>query len=172
MIFVDRSYSVWLMPEGKINEKLSGIISSFSKKYNSPLFRPHVTLIGGGIGVKKVLQHKTEILSRRIKPFDVKLTRTHQLNEFFRSLFILAEKTPELMNAYREAINVFGLSEDPAYMPHLSLIYGDFEPEIKEDIAKEIGRNFNISFRAEKIHFVFNDERNKKWKTIASFPLI
>jgi len=171
VIFMSRSYSVWLISEGKINEKLSAIISSLSKKYNSPLFEPHVTLIGGFVGDEKELLHKTEVLSRRIKPFNVKLTRTHQLNEFFRSFFILVEKTPELMNAYREAINVFGLSEDPDYMPHVSLIYGDFEPKIKENIVKEIGRDFNISFKAEKIHFVFNDERNKKWKRIASFPL-
>ena len=41
-----RTYSIWLMPDGKCASSVSEIINDISKKYNTPIFKPHVTLIG------------------------------------------------------------------------------------------------------------------------------
>ena len=41
-----RTYSIWLMPDGKCASSVSKIINDISKKYNTPIFKPHVTLIG------------------------------------------------------------------------------------------------------------------------------
>ena len=41
-----RTYSIWLMPDGKCANSVSKIINDISKKYNTPVFKPHVTLIG------------------------------------------------------------------------------------------------------------------------------
>ena len=34
------------MPDGKCASSVSKIINDISKKYNTPIFKPHVTLIG------------------------------------------------------------------------------------------------------------------------------
>ena len=165
------SYSIWLMPTGTVNEKLSPIISKLSAKYNSPKFQPHVTLIGGFTGDEQDLINKTEILSKKLKCFVVKLPNVHYLDQFFRSLFICVEKTPELMNAVKVARGVFGLPENKDYIPHLSLMYGDFTKEIKEVIIKDIGKDFSTSFRANKIHLVFNNEQDNIWAKIKELPI-
>ena len=41
-----RTYSIWLMPHGKCANSVSKIINNIGKKYNTPIFEPHVTLIG------------------------------------------------------------------------------------------------------------------------------
>lgn len=158
------------MPTGRTKEELSKIISSLSKKYNSPMFKPHVTLTGGFTGDEKKLLKKTEELSKMLKPLTVHLGRASYLDEFFRSLFILVERTPELMDACETARMLFGISEDD-FVPHMSLVYGNFSAEEKERMIKQTGREFNIKFTADKIHFVFNNEQQLKWPEIAAFPL-
>lgn len=159
------------MPAGRTKEKLSKIISSLSKKYSSPTFRPHVTLAGGIAGSEKELTRKAEKLSKTLKPFTVHLGRVRYLDEFFRSLFIAVKKTPEYMDAYEKSREVFDLPENHGYLPHMSLIYGDFSRATKEEIIKKTGRNFHESFEARRIFFVFNNEKEKKWTVIKKFSL-
>ena len=37
-----RTYSIWLMPDGKCASSVSKIINDISKKYNTPIFKPLV----------------------------------------------------------------------------------------------------------------------------------
>lgn len=166
-----RSYSIWLMPTGKINQRLAKIILKLSRKYKSPKFKPHVTLTGGFTGKKKDLLSKTENLSELIKPFTVNLTEASHLSEFYRSLFIHAEKTPELMRANRMARKLFGVPNGRKYMPHLSLMYGNFSMKIKEKIIKSLGKKFDINFKVKGIYLGFNNERKKQWPIIRKFAL-
>lgn len=148
------------------------MISKLSNKYSSPKFRPHVTLAGGFGGEKKELAAKAKILSRSLKPFEARLTRVRCLDEFFRSLFVLVEKTPEIMTAHRVARNLFGMPRHD-YLPHLSLIYGKFSASQKREMMKETGKRFDASFTARKICLVLNKEqgRKSKWTAIRGFRL-
>ncbi len=166
------SYSIWLMPSGRINKKFSKIILELSKKHKSPKFMPHVTLIGGFTGDKKQMLLKAQILANLIKPFDIKLTETAHLNEFYRSLFVYVKKTPELMKTYNLARKLFDFPKKK-YMPHLSLIYGNFSKETKERIIiKEIGEDFNVTFRVKHICLGFNNEVKKQWPVVKRFSLL
>jgi 2'-5' RNA ligase len=163
------SYSIWLMPEGAINEKLSEIILGIGQKHNSPKFSPHVTLVGGFDGEENKLILKAEKLAKLLKPFKVKLTRVTYLDEFFRSLFILVEKTPEFLESVSKAREIFDFHK--TNIPHLSLIYGNFSEETKLKIIKDIGNEFNIEFDVKYIHLVINNEKEKVWTKIKSFEL-
>lgn len=165
------SYSIWLVPDGHVYDRLQAITDMLSTKYKSPPIKPHVTLAGGFTGDIEEAVYKAEGLAKKLKPFDVELTSVDCRDEFFRSLYILAAKTPELMQAYETAIKQFGMPQTPDLILHMSLIYGDFSDDVKEKIIGEIGKDFNLSFRASKIHFVVNDERQFKWPEVAVFPL-
>ena len=56
-------------------------------------------------------------------------------------------------------------------MPHLSLMYGDFTPQIKEKIITEIGKKIPISFDVDNIHLFSTDSKPKNWRRIKKFPL-
>jgi hypothetical protein len=60
------------------------------------------------------------------------------------------------MEANLKARKIFNRQQDPKYMPHLSLMYGNFSPIIfspiiKEEIIDSMGREFDISFEVGSI---------------------
>ncbi|MEW6116845.1 MAG: hypothetical protein AB1553_08090 [Nitrospirota bacterium] len=48
-----------------------------------------------------------------------------------------AEDTDELLTAHLNARKVFDRMEEPRYMPHLSLMYGDLPMKTTEDIIRK-----------------------------------
>ena len=164
-----KGYSLWLMPEGEIYKKLAGIISDLSKRYKTPKFEPHVTLLGEVEKYKKQRMISwTSSLSRLIKPFEIKLDGVDYRGETFKSLFIKVEESRDIMHANFTAKKVFGLEFD--YKPHLSLLYGDIDQRIKKAIITELG-DFDLSFAADKIHLYSTRGEPKKWHKIDEFKL-
>ncbi|MCK5020404.1 MAG: 2'-5' RNA ligase family protein [Candidatus Peribacteraceae bacterium] len=156
-------YSLWIVPEGEVYEKMSEIISKFSKRLSTPVFSPHVTLVGEVEGTEEEVISKTEKLASMIKPFEIKLSGVDKLDHFFRCIFVHAEKTPELMKANEYAKEIFGMSFE--YMPHLSLVYRNLSDEQKEEIISEIGK-IDKSFLVNSIHVVLTNGQTEDWKKV------
>lgn len=164
-------YSLWLMPEGEVYKRLNTLISRLSEEYSAPDFSPHVTLIGQVIGPEEEIISRTSELASFIEPYEIKLTGTGFLDEYFRCLFVRVEETAEVMGANSRAREVFGRYADPPYMPHLSLMYGDFPPETKREIISGIDDDFNISFSVESIHLFSTSGGPGNWRRVKAFAL-
>ncbi len=164
-----KGYSIWLMPQGEIYRYLSEIIFRLSKKYNSPYFEPHVTLLGGMEGSEKDILQKTEKLARIIAPYEIRLTKIGFLDEYFRALFVKADKTRKVMNANRKAQGMFGFNSD--YMPHLSLAYGDIKKDVKKEMIDFLRYiNFSkISFDIKSLHLYLTEGEAGDWRKIKNF---
>ena len=165
------SYLIWIMPGGVVKRKFSRIINSLSKKYNSPRFVPHVTLLGSFEGIETELIIKAEKYSKLIKPFEVNLTKVACLNEFFRSLFILVKKNKNVIKNHEIGRKLFGMPSKK-YLPHLSLIYGNFDKKTKKVMIKAIGEKFNSKFKVNSIYLVRKDEVDTTWTIIKKLKLI
>ena len=92
-----RTYSIWLMPHGKCANSVSKIINNIGKKYNTPVFEPHVTLIGDCEKEKcdklyYILKKKKNI----IKPIKIILKDFSYKNSFFQCLYIKVIKSYQL----------------------------------------------------------------------------
>ncbi len=159
------------MPVGRLHEKLDNLISQISEKYHSPVFKPHVTLLGSAAGDKDSIILETSKLASSIEPYDINLTNVGCLDEYFRSLFIEVEKTDEVIRANLEAKRLFGNDEGSVYFPHLSLMYGKFSIEIKKEIISEIEDRFNFTFRADSIHLYDTSGTPEEWYRLRKFPL-
>jgi len=166
-----KEYSLWLMPSGDIYDELAKINSELSREHGSPSFEPHVTLIGELIGSEEDMLHKTSELAAVIRPYRIKLTRIGYLPEFSRCLFIKVEKTDDVMEANLRAGEIFNLQKSPEYMPHLSLMYGRFSPETKEEIVRKMGREFELSFDVNSIHLFLTGYPPQNWHRVWEFPL-
>ena len=164
-------FSLWFMPEGDVYKKLADLISQLSKKYSVPNFEPHVTILHNLAILEKEMLVKTSELAIKIHPFEIELTTTDYLDEYFRCLFVRAEETKELINANLKAREIFNRQSDPKYIPHLSLLYGKLPLKIKEEIIIEIGREFNESFEEKSIHLYSSEEDISKWHRIKEFNL-
>jgi 2'-5' RNA ligase len=164
-------YSLWFMPEGDVYKKLADLITRLSEKYSAPYFEPHITILHSLAIPKEEMIVKTSELAIKIHPFEIELTTVDYLSEYFRCLFVRARETEELINANLKAREIFNRQSDPKYTPHLSLLYGEFPLKIKEEIIREIGREFNESFRVKSIHIFSSEEDISNWHRIKEFNL-
>lgn len=166
-----KGYSLWLIPSGNAYNRLENIISELSKQYSAPFFEPHVTLIGGIKDSEENTLSKTSQLANSVRPFRVTLTEVQYLDEYFKSLFIRAKETDELMKANSKARETFNLQNDSDYMPHLSLMYSNSPTRIKEEIIEKIGKDIAVKFDVKNIHLFSTEGEVGDWYKIKKFDL-
>lgn len=159
-------YSLWLRPFGDIAFSIQQRINKLSDKYGTPSFEPHVTLLSGLRYGETELKQLTETLAGALSPFDLLLTKAGYRDKFYRSLFVHIKKSDELMNAYNNALQLFGYEEEEEYMPHLSLMYGDISREEKERILSVMGREFHIRFEVHSLLLVKTEGKPDDWEKI------
>jgi 2'-5' RNA ligase len=167
----EKSFSLWLMPTGETYQALASLISDLSKQYSSPCFAPHVTLLGELQGSEEEIESRTSRLSANLKPYAINLTGVEYLDEYFRSLFIRVEETEAVIQANLRARDIFDKQRDPKYLPHLSILYGNFSSATKDSIIEKIGREFALSFDVRSLHLVDTSARPEDWFTTKEFPL-
>ncbi|KPL14762.1 hypothetical protein AMJ74_02775 [candidate division WOR_3 bacterium SM1_77] len=164
-------YSLWLMPRGHVADELQTLIADLTRKHMTPSFQPHVTLIGSLNLPKAVAVSKTKELATQIKPFIVKLSEVAYLDQYFRCVFIKAERTTGLMTAHLTARDLFDYQQDEDYMPHLSLVYGDLQSITKRAIIQRIGVEMNIEFLAVELYLYYTGGQPKEWCCVLKAPL-
>ena len=169
-IMVSEGYTLWLMPGGEEYKRFSNLIKKLAQEYDAPPFQPHVTLLGEFPQSEEEALRLTQTLVSGQKPFPITLRQIDYQEYHFRALFVKADKTDPLVNLHERAKKLFGMEHIPPYMPHLSLLYGNFPVELKEKIIQEISRNQEATFEARSVYFIKGGEV-REWKTVKEFPL-
>lgn len=164
-------YSLWLMPKGEVRRRLAEAIVDLSGKYSTPAFEPHVTLAGGIVGPAQEVESKMKEVARRIPPFSVRLTTVDGLEEYFRCLFVRVAQIHPVMSANAVARQIFRLPKQPAFMPHLSLLYGSLLSKEKESIIISLGRRFELEFKAATLNLYLIKREPEAWRRVASWGL-
>lgn len=166
-----KGYSLWLMPTGGAYDKFSGIIKRLAEEYNAPLFEPHITLIGEIMRSEDYVLKRAKQLALGQNSFPITLNIVDYQDFYFRTLFIRAERTNLLQALHDRAKEMFGMENIPDYMPHLSVMYGNFPRAIKEQIIKDIGRDQATEFTVNSVHLFKTDGEVNGWYKVKEFPL-
>jgi 2'-5' RNA ligase len=164
------SYALWIIPDGAAYTLTDGYIAKLSSAYHFPRFEPHITILGG---IRLAEKSLVRGLAEGLASFRIHLaSEVEYLDEYFRSLFLRAHKTPELMETFSKASETFGYEGYP-YFPHLSLAYGEFPLHTKREMIRELGATPSIEFEARFIYLVHASTRMPiaNWKIIERFPL-
>jgi len=159
------------MPSGQVQRRLAGTIVRLSREYSTPVFKPHLTLLGRIVGPRDEVLAKFAQLARRLRPFTIRLRVVDGLDEFYRCLFIRAAKTGPLMRAHLAARRTYNLPGRAAYMPHLSLMYGDFSANVKEKIIGKLGGRFALRFEVRSLHLYSTTGQPRYWRQVGRFHL-
>lgn len=163
-----KKHSLWLRPFGEIAFKLEQKIKELGQKHGTPVFEPHITLLGSLQKSETELIQLTDTLASSLHPFDVVLTNAGCRDEFYRSIFVHVKKSRELMDARNTAERLFNSSPEEEFMPHLSLMYSDFGREEKERILNTMGREFHLRFPVQSILLIQTEGKPDNWKKIHS----
>jgi len=163
-------YSLWLMPKGEVRRRLAEAILDLSREYSTPGFEPHVTLAGGIVGPAREVALRMKDLARRIPPFAVRLTTVDGLEDYFRCLFMRVAQAHPVMSANAAAREIFRLPNQPSFMPHLSLLYGNLPCSVKDKIIASLTRRFELEFKATALHLYLIMSANEAAREIFRLP--
>ena len=164
-------YSLWIVPTGDVCDRLSLILHRLSARYGAPEFSPHVTLLGRCVGPRGELIRQSGQVAAGLRPFVIRLEKVDFLDAYFRCLFVRAALTEPLRRAHRAACEASGHDREPAFMPHLSLLYGDFPQSLKEKLIAEIGPRLDVQFKVRSLHLYRTHGEPRHWRRVASFGL-
>lgn len=165
-------YALWIRPFGDVAFSLRQRIKKLALEYNTPLFEPHITLISGLRGSESELIQWTNILADTFPPFEILLTKAGFDTEYYRCLYVYADKSKELQHARETAERLFEVSPDDHFKPHLSLMYGTLDRNEKERILNRMGREFHIRFDATNLLLIRTNGEPDEWKEIHSTNFI
>lgn len=147
-------FHLWIVPTGAAHDRLAGVISDLSARYHGPAFDPHLTLLGRLEGEEGGLVDRMHQLTRALHPFEVRLKAPACASAYFRCLFLPAEPSPPLLDAHRQATQIFDAQPTGAFDPHVSLLYGLFPESVKDEIIKALPLDLPGNFLASRLQLI------------------
>jgi len=164
-------YSIWLGAKNRHNDAFSELINKFSRIFKSPIFEPHVTLLGDIKGNEKEILEKTKQLAEELHPYEIRTYEADHEPEYFRALFVHVKETPEVLRANKIAQKIFNTHKE--YIPHLSLAYCTAPEKTKDEFTNEIKESLrgNGHFTARKLSLYETNGNVSDWKLIKTFRL-
>jgi len=166
-----KKFSFWIIPENDFYQEIEEVVIKYSKEYNSPVFVPHMTLHGSVISTDEDVVRRVEQVASKIKPFEIKIGEVEFSTTYFQCIFVRMKVNAKLLEAHLALKDVLDFKESHVFMPHGSLVYGDFDMETREKIAKEIKLK-GIRFMANKITIVRADSSDpKEWDVVDQVSL-
>jgi len=169
-------YSLWVVPAAgtKLSAKLSLCIAQISEQYRTPIFTPHVTLLGDIDGAQDDVRQKCHQLVSFLPAYKIRLGKISSNGTYFQILFSKVKETAGVMRANSFAQEIFNMSQKD-YFPHLSLAYGNFSlneiKTLKADIRQKQIKTVGKKFVARRIELWQTEGPVADWKKIAIFRL-
>ena len=208
------AYSLWFEPPFDDDDDESSL-SSRAKKFiaeenakNDVAFEPHVTLLGPiyhDSADESELVAKTARMVREIQREEGHTNKRRRFGEirfpkgaqigttYFQCVYLEAEVTMNLIRAREKAIETFDVRDARRYVPHMSLVYGDYSRSERVRLttkADEVFRKafslFNTDEENDDANFTgeafeatsvslwktdVEDKSCKSWRKIKEFPL-
>jgi 2'-5' RNA ligase len=140
----------WLIPSEPAHSFFQRIINDLARRYDAPVFEPHVT-IHVGADRADAAENALGEAARECKPIGLTPLGIDQSDEFIKTLFVQFAMSSELRkdnDMIREAAND---SFQYELKPHLSLIYENMEAAARRELATSINVPFSeVTFDAIK----------------------
>ena len=166
------TFHLWLVPAGAVYDRLAGVIAGLSARYQGPAFDPHLTLLGRLEGEEGAMVDRTHQLARALQPFEVRLKAPACAPAYFRCLFLPAEPSPPLLEAHRQATQIFNAQPADAFDPHVSLVYGLFPESAKQEIIKALPLDLPGNFAASRLQLIRAGSTNpQSWQVVDTLDL-
>ena len=166
------TFHLWLVPTGTVYDRLANVIADLSARYDGPRFDPHLTLLGRLEGEQESLVALTKQLAGALQPFEVQLKEPGYEPNYFRCLFLLAESSPPILDAHRQATRMFDVQSTSAFDPHVSLLYGLFPESLKQEIITTLPPDLPGNFPVSRLQLIQAGSTNPEdWQIVATSDL-
>ncbi len=163
-------YHLFLVPPEPVITELRIIIETLAKKYGGPVFLPHTTLLARiPRDDESAILEKARLVAKNLTPLTLTLKDFGEEESFFRAFFIKFAPSKELLLAHRQALDVFGIEDANKYLPHLSLLYGDFPLPVKDSIRASVTLPSTHEFKVTSLHVFKTEGITESWEHVAEY---
>lgn len=165
--------SVWIRPTGEALDRIHKVTRRLSFRKDGPEVPPHLTLLSGIETTRSDAGLKLKRLAARITPFTVRLGKIDWKADYFRCLYVAAERSRELVAAQRAAHEVFEMNPPAPFKPRICLFYGTLDDETERELAEATGGSLDVEFRANAVQLV-NAAPGipvSEWRTLSEWKL-
>lgn len=166
------TFHLWLAPASVDYDRLAGIISDLSARYRGPKFDPHLTLLGKLEGEQESLIALTQQLARALQSFEVRLEAPAYEAQYFRCLYLPAEPSPPLLEAHRQATQIFNAKSTSAFEPHVSLLYGLFPERVKQEVITALPSDLPGTLPTSRLQLIrAGSTKPQDWQVVEALEL-
>ncbi len=165
--------SVWIRPTGEALEGILRLTRRMSVRERGPEVPPHLTLLSGIETTRADAGVKLKRLAMRLTPFAVRLGKIDWKADYFRCLYVAAERTRDLVAAQRLAHEVFEMNPPAPFRPRICLFYGTIDDETEREIAEATGGSLDVQFTVGAVQLV-NAAPGipvPEWRTLSEWKL-
>jgi putative hydrolase of the HAD superfamily len=165
----------WLIPAEPAHSFFQDVINDLARRYDAPLFEPHVT-IHVGANHAEAVERALSKAARQCQPIKLKVRGLDHSAEFIKTLFVqfaLSRKLRQLRHIIR---NVAEDSSHYGLKPHLSLLYKKMPAVARRELAYSIKVPFSeVIFDALKTVRCISPTRSsanvEAWRLVATKKL-
>lgn len=132
----------WLIPAEPAHSFFHRIIDNLARRYDAPVFEPHVTL---HVGVDRADSARQAFAksARECTPINLKPLGIQQSDEFVKTLFVQFALSAELRQVNELICDATQDSSQYELKPHLSLLYNKMETAVRRKLAALIAVPFS-----------------------------
>ncbi len=140
----------WLIPAEPARTFFQGLIEGIARRYNAPLFEPHVTLHVGA-NHADAAEKALSKAARECQAIKLKALEIDHSGEFIKTLFVQFAISARLRQLNRVIRNAAEDSSRYQLKPHLSLLYKKMPAVARSELADSINVPFSeVAFGALK----------------------
>ena len=162
----------WLITAEPAHTFFRDVINDLARRYDAPLFEPHVTVYVGANQVDAAEKALSKA-AREYQPIKLKTLEVDQSSEFIKTLFVQfapSGKLQRLNESIREAAQD---SSQYGLQPHLSLLYKKMPAVARRELADSIKVPFSeVIFDALKAVRCISPTRSRgdveAWRVVAT----
>lgn len=162
-------YWIFLIPTASQSKKYKMIINLLSNKYNTPDIELHLTVLGPLKTEENDLVNKVKMIAKKCNKLEVEILGINFSNTISQCVFAQIKMSPQLLNLYTELKTDLHDPDKSPYFPHLSLIYGDFTPAEKANIASQV--KLDNTLILDKLVIFRDGPSPNEWTKVIEFEL-
>jgi len=162
----------WLIPAEPARSFFRGVINDLARRYDAPLFKPHVT-VHVGLNRAYAAERAISQAARSCKLIKLKALEIGQSSEFIKTLFVQFALNTELRQLCELIRNTAQDSSRYQLKPHLSLLYKKMPAATRRELAGSIMAPFSeVIFDALKAVRCVSPTRTRAdveaWRVVAA----
>jgi 2'-5' RNA ligase len=147
----------WLVPvAGPERDQLAATIDRLAAEHGTPRFQPHVTVLPTVDSSEDHAPRTLTSLAAGVPPIELTLAAIGHEETYFRSLYLRAEPSGQLLALREAAQRAWALDPSP-YLPHLSLLYSDIPEQDKNSLVDRIGIRVPFTVRFDAVELWARD---------------